>query len=480
MYIKVEVIDELDRLAIDRCLGFRDVLLHIILCCRAVSLYRCLSIIDFFCKPCRKVEVSRIDLRLLDCPRAIAVVGELIVLRRISECRAHRRARVLVPDRLRPRIGVSLERRIRRARTVFTRSPCDVLECRAAYNRILVTSEHRRIVRRDRCRFLGILFRTIVVLGHGRKGQVHLTLRNRIIVPCNGRHGIVRRINNLIVPRMGGINPNGVLHRTIALACIFRSKDCRRRVRRTRDQPIDRDDMVALRHDAPLCIGSNPHRCGRAIVDLFQRAFHCCCDGLWRDDTETVSLKDRPRGDRDVIIDVTARIGERIGNSLPRTSIDICRRVIRSACSGKAVPDLHRPAAVQMQRRRIDIVPYLRGCIRLIVFDRLRPVVDLRRVLHGKGHFIGIGVVDRKTLDRPLAVGDPLDLIIFFMRSKGILKCLVQIRILHIVRRAVACVRIWGKGRVPAAPVSARRCRGRRREHIVVRRLQRTRADTVP
>ena len=117
--------------AAEVCRRRRDIVLHIIGGTRSVVLHRLGAVIDLVCARGGKGNVRRIDIRLIDFPRAVAVRRELVIVR--TERRAHRRADArILHGFVRARVRVGGKGRIRCTRAVLTGNARQSREIRAA------------------------------------------------------------------------------------------------------------------------------------------------------------------------------------------------------------------------------------------------------------------------------------------------------------------------------------------------------------
>ena len=121
IHIHHEIIFQINPIPIELNACRRDVVPHIVRCTRAAKLHPICSVIGLCRIGCNKVDITRIDVRLRDRSLTVAVRRKLVVVR--AERRTHRCTKPRIPHRLRARIRIRLEHRIRRTRAVLTRDP---------------------------------------------------------------------------------------------------------------------------------------------------------------------------------------------------------------------------------------------------------------------------------------------------------------------------------------------------------------------
>ena len=176
-----KVVAQVDRIPVQYNTRRRDIVLHIIGRTRTVILHRLRAVIDLRCIGRGKGHITRIDIRLRDRSLTVAVRRKLVVVR--AKHRSHRRADACILNRLvRSRIRVGGERSVGRTRPILTGDSRQPREVRAADMGGAVALKHRRIGSRNRRCNRRIRRCTVIALRHRCKGDIHLALRDRIVI----------------------------------------------------------------------------------------------------------------------------------------------------------------------------------------------------------------------------------------------------------------------------------------------------------
>ena len=387
--------------AVKRDLRVGQIVFNICRCTAADMLNGRIAVIDLRCIAKGKVDRIGIDRPLGDCPRAVERVVELIVARIAAERCSHRAMDAAVLDGL-VRAGVRIGGKgPARAHAVVARDACRRRELiRSVDKTTLICVEHSRIGSRNRRRDRRIRRRAIIGLRHRSERHRHLALLNRIVgrrIGCHNRRAIDL---DRIVACIRRIGRDGIVHGSIARARILIHIDRRRRILVAADESLERDEIICARNDLARTVLRRAIYCRLRVVGLGERSVDRRVHGLRRDDAGSRRRERRSPSDGKVAVTAARIVGQLVGDALRCTVIDICRRIIDRRADRHAVTNTHR-RPVHDDGRGCDIVLDIRRGSRLVVLDRLCPVVDLRRLPRRKGDIARRNVQRRDLAESP-------------------------------------------------------------------------------